>query len=238
MKIDSFENGNKYKRREILAFIPFFGVMGTIAFLLKSCKLSTGVRQIKGEVVIDGRRIHPEQLDEPDGILVPSDSTISTSSSGSVIFTIGKDAFLIRGNSLLELKPEIREGKQNEISGFNLVSGAILSVFAKKKITLRTPTAVVGIRGTGVYLETDSEKTYVCTCYGTSHLQLKDAPEINETVSTIHHDQPRFLFSREKRIEPAPVINHYDQELILLERLVGRIPPFVKKEKKEGDTSY
>jgi hypothetical protein len=27
-------------------------------------------------------------------------------------------------------------------------------------------------------------------------------------------------------IEPAPVINHTDEELILLESLVGRVPPF------------
>ncbi len=103
---------------------------------------------------------------------------------------------------------------------------------------MRTLTAVIGIRGTGVYLETDSEKTYVCTCYGTSNLQVKDAPEINETVTTLHHDQPRFIYSGEKRIDPAPVINHSDQELILLERLVGRVPPFVKQEKKNDGGKY
>ena len=103
---------------------------------------------------------------------------------------------------------------------------------------MRTLTAVIGIRGTGVYLETDSEKTYVCTCYGTSHLQVKDVPEISETVTTLHHDQPRFIYSGKKRIEFAPVINHSDQELILLERLVGRIPPFVKQEKKNGGGKY
>jgi len=48
-------------------------------------------------------------------------------------------------------------------------------------------------------------------------LQVKDAPEISETVTTSHHDQPRFIYSGEKRIEQAPVINHSDQELILLE---------------------
>ena len=33
---------------------------------------------------------------------------------------------------------------------------------------------MIGIRGTGVYIETDSVKTYVCTCYGTSYIQVKD----------------------------------------------------------------
>jgi len=238
MNIDSFENWNQCNRRELLTFISFFGVMGTIAFLLNGCRLSTGIRQITGEVLINGRRISPEQLEGPDGVLVPSDASISTGSAGSAVFVIGRDAFLIRGNSRLELKPNLLNGKQNEISGFDLKSGAILSVFVRKKRTLRTLTAVIGIRGTGVYLETDSEKTYVCTCYGTSHLQVKDVPEINETVTTLHHDQPRFIYSGEKRIDPAPVINHSDQELILLERLVGRVPPFVKQEKKNDGGKY
>ena len=38
------------------------------------------------------------------------------------------------------------------------------SVIAGKKRTLRTVTAVVGIKGIGIYLEADSEKTYLCTC--------------------------------------------------------------------------
>ncbi len=164
MNIDSFENWNQCNRRELLTFISFFGVMGTIAFLLNGCRLSTGIRQ------------SPEQLESPDGVLVPSDASISTGSAGSAVFVIGRDAFLIRGNSRLELKPNLLNGKQNEISGFDLKSGAILSVFVRKKRTLRTLTAVIGIRGTGVYLETDSEKTYVCTCYGTSHLRNRHHP--------------------------------------------------------------
>ena len=233
MNIDSFENRNQCNRRELLTLISFLGVMGSIAFFLNGCSLSRGFRQITGEVLLNGQRISPEQLKGPDGVPVSSDASISTGSAGSAVFVIDRDAFLIRGSSRVELKPNLINGKQNEISGFNLRSGAILSVFARKKRTLRTLSAVIGIRGTGVYLETDSSKTYVCTCYGTSHLQVKDAPEINETVTTLHHDQPRFIYSGEKRIDPAPVINHSDQELILLERLVGRVPPFVKQQRND-----
>ena len=71
-------------------------------------------------------------------------------------------------------------------------------------------------------------------------MQVKDAPEVSEIVSTQHHDEPRYIYSGEKRIDPAPVINHSDQELILLERLVRRVPPFVKPDRKvEGtDSGY
>ena len=95
---------------------------------------------------------------------------------------------------------------------------------------LRTPTAVIAIRGTGAYLESDSEKTYICTCYGTSHLQIKETPDITETVTTQHHEAPRFIYAAEKRIVLAPMFSHSDQELIMLEELVGRVPPFLKSD--------
>ena len=237
MNIDVFKNETHYNRRELLTFISSFGVVGAIAFLLNGCSFSRGLRQIEGEVFLNGRMVSPEQLEGPNGVPVPSDASIRTGSQSSAIFVIGRDAFLMRGNSRVDLNPNLLNKKKNEIIGFNLSSGSILSVFARKKLTLRTLSAMIGIRGTGVYIETDSKKTYVCTCYGTSYLQVKDSPEINETVTTQHHDQPRFIYSGEKRIDPAPVINHSDQELILLERLVGRVPPFVKQQRDEGRES-
>ena len=238
MNFDSFENGNQYNRRELLTFISFFGVMGTIAFLLNGCSLSRGFRQITGEVLLNGRSVSSEQMKGSEGVSVPSDASISTGAQASAVFVIGRDAFLMRENSQVELNPNLIDRKKSEISGFNLRSGAILSVFARNKRTLRTLSALIGIRGTGVYIETDSDKTYVCTCYGTSYMQVIDSPEINQTVTTLYHDQPRSIYSREKRIDHAPVINHSDQELILLERLVGRVPPFVKQQKNEGGKSY
>ena len=51
-------------------------------------------------------------------------------------------------------------------------------------------------------------------------------------MKTVHHDAPRFIYpaGRPRIIERAPVINHKDEELILLESLVGRVPPFVNSE--------
>ena len=51
-------------------------------------------------------------------------------------------------------------------------------------------------------------------------------PDATETVRTIHHDAPRYIYAHGdmpiKMIEPAPVVNHTDAELIMLEALVGR----------------
>ena len=236
MNIDAFKKKH-YNRRELLTFISLFGVMGTISFLLNGCNFYRGFRQIEGKVQLNGRSVSSEQMKGSEGVSVPSDASISTGAQASAVFVIGRDAFLMRENSRVELNPNLIDRKKSEISGFNLRSGAILSVFARKNRTIRTLSVLIGIRGTGVYIETDSNKTYVCTCYGTSYMQVIDSPEINETVTTLYHDQPRSIYSVEKRIDPAPVINHSDQELILLERLVGRVPPFVKKRRDEGSES-
>ena len=81
-----------------------------------------------------------------------------------------------------------------------------------------------------MYLECDANKSYICTCYGTVDISLLNLPDVSETVTTQHHDESRFVYSGKDEIENAPVINHTDKELIMLEKLVGRIPPFSKSE--------
>ena len=74
-------------------------------------------------------------------------------------------------------------------------------------------------------------RTYVCACYDLADLQASKMRQAKETVMTTHHDAPRYTYARGaapiKMIELAPVVNHTDAELIMLEALVGRVPPFV-----------
>ena len=55
-------------------------------------------------------------------------------------------------------------------------------------------------------------------------------PAARETVHSTHHSAPRYIYAHGEMpiqmIEPAPVVNHTDAELIMLEALVGRKPPF------------
>ena len=225
-------NWKRYDRREMLNLLSMLGAMGAVSLLLGGCApvtLCSGVRKVTGEVLINGQRITSKQLTATGRLKVPNDASLSTGPDGSAVFVVGKDAFLLHKNSRVVLTPAAST-KPNEISGFQLSFGAILSVFARGKRMLRTPTAVIAIRGTGAYLESDSEKTYICTCYGTSHLQIKETPGITETVTTQHHEAPRFIYAAEKRIALAPMFNHSDQELMMLEELVGRVPPFLKSD--------
>lgn len=170
-----------------------------------------------------------------DTVIRPGD-TIVTGADSELVFVIGKDAFMLRENSRLEVGDAVgdRHGVDGVISGLRMLSGRILSVFgergADQPLQLDTAIATVGIRGTGLYLEAHPDRSYVCTCYGETRLQARDDPASTARVTSEQHDDPRFILAAGpagRRIEPAPVINHTDMELILIEELVGREPPFI-----------
>ena len=178
-----------------------------------------GLLQVKGEVLVNGR---PAKL---GAALKPGDS-VATAAGSSAVFVIGGDAFLMRERSEL-----LTAGGKALAGSLRLVTGKLLSVFGRGSRRIATTTATIGIRGTGIYIEAEAERSYVCTCYGVVDLQASNMPEARETVSTTHHDAPRYIYAHGempiKMIEIAPVINHTDVELVMLEALVGRKPPFV-----------
>lgn len=181
--------------------------------------LPSGMVMIKGEVTVNGNAART-------GTVVKPGDSVVTAAGGLAVFVVGKDAFLLRENSQL-----FTAGSRVLIASLRLVTGKLLSVFGRGRCNITTPTATIGIRGTGIYIEVEAERTYVCTCYGVVDLQARNMPEARETVHTTHHDAPRYIYAHGdmpiKMIEAAPVINHSDAELIMLEALVGREPPFV-----------
>ena len=149
---------------------------------------------------------------------------IETGAGGQIIFVVGADAFILRENSRVELG-----GSNVVVSAARLATGALLSVFGKgtpKRVT--TPTSTIGIRGTGLYVEARSDQSYVCNCYGEIEIATADDPSVTERIVSRHHDAPRYVLKAgaARRIQPAPFINHTDLELMLIESLVGRTPPF------------
>ena len=154
--------------------------------------------------------------------------TIETGANAEIVYAVGENAFILRGSSRVSL-----EGSSGSmlISGFRILTGALLSVFPQKRpLKVTTQTATIGIRGTGVYLESDPRQTYLCTCYGTVDVAATSDQQSRETVVSKYHDNPLYILAGEpsgKNIRRASFLNHTDQELMLIETLVGRTPPFV-----------
>jgi hypothetical protein len=178
----------------------------------------TGIRSIKGIVTVDGRPATAGQE------ILPGQRVV-TEAGSEAIFVIGKDAFLQRENS--EFGIEHSAG----VIAMRYVTGKMLSVFGKGKKQIDTPTATIGIRGTGCYIEAEAERTYFCLCYGGAMVRPKRNPRLRKLVWTRHHESPMYIGNRADvtAIRRAKVINHTDDELIMLEGLVGRLPPFYGK---------
>lgn len=178
-----------------------------------------GVAQIKGDVRINGRPAERGQRVAPGDVIV-------TGKGAELVFVSERDAFLVRADSRVEFGSAVTQGA---VRVLRVLTGKLLSVFESgTPREIRTGTATIGIRGTGIYVEVEARRTYACTCYGEAVLIPVDDPQEAETVRTTHHDQPRYVYGKgmPKMIEAAPVINHFDSELYMLEGLVGRTPPF------------
>lgn len=191
------------------------GVLGKVPGELPA---GQSIYDLRGEALVNGRPATMQTV-------IRQNDRIETSRDGQLIFVVGKDAFLMRGSSKLELAGD----DSMLVSGLRLVSGALLSVFGRRQHHFSTATATIGIRGTGLYVEAEEDLSYICTCYGTTDLAAVDDPSSQETIVSTHHDAPRYILAdgaAGARIRGAPFKNHTDMELALIEALVGRTPPF------------
>jgi hypothetical protein len=182
---------------------------------LASGTLEKGVYRVTGTARINGGPAKP-------GMEVRTGDVVETGAQSRIVFVVNRDAFLLRSNARLEVG-----GAAADV--FRVVTGALLSVFQPGvPKTLRVRNATIGIRGTGIYVESGVEKSYVCTCYGEAEIVPSADPGAAETVRTRHHEQPRYVLSKgaPRMMVKAPVVDHTDAELTLLESLVGRSPPF------------
>jgi hypothetical protein len=184
-------------------------------------KLPAGrsIYKLKGLVKVDGK------IADIDTVIGPN-SVVKTGSNSHVIFVVASDAFILRSNSQLEMG-----GSGLLVEGMRIITGKILSVFGKRENThsITTATATIGIRGTGIYVESDPELSYVCTCYGRTLISANVNPNVTQDILAERHDQPVYVLPRgsdKNLILPAPIINHTDTELALIEELVGRTTPY------------
>jgi hypothetical protein len=202
------------ERRQLLRFLlagaalPWLPLRGQAA-------APSAIHELAGRVLVNGQ---PATAATP---IRPGDR-VQTGGDGRIVFATGGTALLLRGNTELELRQDTGSGV------LRLLGGALLAVFGRGDARVETPTATVGIRGTGTYFEVAPGETYLCTCYGSTDMQAAANTAVRDSVSTRHHEAPRLIRDTASGpvIEAAGVRNHTDAELILLESTVGRRVPF------------
>ena len=214
-------------RRRLLKTLAAAGLLGPagISGLIRdalakgNAPVAPGLQRVRGDVTVNQRPAREGQL------IGPGD-TVVTGRGGEAVYVIGQDAFLQRELTTVSFG-------SGAADFMRVITGKILSVFGKGNRALQVPTATIGIRGTGCYIESEGyglkARTYFCLCYGSVDLTPTASPRESESYTTRHHDKPMYIHNdtgMAKMMVPAGVINHTDQELDLLEALVGRSTPF------------
>jgi hypothetical protein len=170
--------------------------------------------EVVGELYVNGFRAPPGTVIKPgDRVLTGPDTSQS--------FAIGADAFRMRPLTSVQIEGGVL------VSGLRVLTGGLLGVFGRGgSRTIRTATVTAGIRGTGVYVEASSIMSYFCTCYGEVDLECVTY-QSKKRVKTDNH-RANFIYGKVdsgRFIVDAPVVNHSNEELMALEKMVGRVSP-------------
>ncbi len=197
-----------------------FGIFGS-----RPKKLPEGqsIYGLSGQVTVNDKEA---TLSTP---IKPGD-TVQTAQNSEIVFVVNTHSMILRGDSKLLVEKPAAAQDSLVISGLRMLSGKLLSVSRNSAMQITSSTATIGIRGTGFYLEADPERTYFCTCYGATEVQATDDATSRESIAAKHHDRPVYIVKdggAGNNIRNAPFVNHTDQELALIETLVGRRTPFV-----------
>jgi hypothetical protein len=192
------------------------GASGYLSELLAAGDLPPGLHRVDGTAAVNGK---PAK----SGATVNLGDRVATGSGSTAVVVLKGDAFLMRANTTIEVR-----GSSGVLTDMLIAGGRVLSVFGKKPVAIKAASATIGIRGTGAYIEVMPTEVYFCLCYGEAVISGPNMPD--KEVKTTHHEQPLLLLEGGGTLsaEKGPFRNHTDDELVMLEKLVGREPPFMK----------
>jgi len=201
-----------FVHRMLVAAAAALGMPG--AFAAGTLPGRPAMRRVRGDVRVNG-------IAATEGTLIGPGDTVTTGADAEAVYVIGKDAFLQRANST------VRFGDSTAAEFLRVVTGALLAVFGRGEKRLAAPYTTIGIRGTGCYIETGTQSTFFCLCYGKAELRTDGGQTM--TYESSHHDRPMMISPTSATRVAPPVENHSDDELVMLEAYVGRKPPFYGK---------
>ncbi|MBK9573947.1 MAG: iron dicitrate transport regulator FecR [Rhodoferax sp.] len=202
-----------FQRRSFLQAAAAWTSMG--GFAAAQAQSRSNIVELRGDAMVNGARLIPEHT-------IQTGDEIVTGPQSNLVFVVGNASFQVRQNSRLTVE---RGATLNAVSLLRLLSGAVASVWGRggnRRIV--TPTLTAGIRGTGVYTEifaNQNGRSYFCNCYGTVEL---DAGSDSIASQSDYHQAfwGEVTPKAGRSLTPAKAINHTDEELEYLARLIGQ----------------
>jgi hypothetical protein len=202
-----------FQRRGFLHAAAAWTAMG--GFAAAHAQQRSNIVELRGDAQLNGQRLTPAQT-------IQTGDSLETGPDSQLVFVIGNASYLVRQNSRLAVE---RGPTLNAVSVLRMLTGAVASVWGRgTSRQIVTPTLTAGIRGTGVYTEVlpqQNYRSYFCNCYGT--VDMSAGPD--KTVSRAEYHQSFWGEAEAKNgryLTPAKAINHTDEEMEYLARLVNQ----------------
>ncbi|MRD46669.1 iron dicitrate transport regulator FecR [Caenimonas koreensis] len=202
-----------FQRRSFLQAAAAWTAMGGISAAVAQQR--SNIVDLRGDALINGERLVPQRS-------IQTGDTIETGPNSGLVFVLGTSSFLVRQNTRMTVE---RGSSLSTVSVLRMLTGAVASVWGRGNLRqIVTPTLTAGIRGTGVYTEVfpqQSYRSYFCNCYGT--VDMGAGPD--RTVSQSSYHQSFWGEAEPKNgrfLTPAKAINHTDEELEFLAKLVNQ----------------
>ena len=171
----------------------------------------------EGQVTIDGK-------DASIGDAVPLGATIVTAAqsvaeiefSGLNIIQLGEGTTFIFNPNNLQLGSELKKGT------LALVLKKIATVSGGPAFTVRTPSAVCGVRGTTFFVNAlDPSTTYVCSCNGDVHVEDLSGGSVHDMVAA-HHKAYLFTTTASgATVTDSTLLYHSDESMDALAAKIG-----------------
>jgi hypothetical protein len=202
-----------FQRRDFLRAAAAWTAMG--GFEAAHAQQRSNIVELVGDATVNGERLLAQRT-------LQTGDQIATGPGSHLVFAIGNSSFLVRQNSRMAVE---RGTTLNTVSLLRMVTGAVASVWGRgTRRQIVTPTLTAGIRGTGVYTEVRPEedyRSYFCNCYGTVDMAAGGDRVVSR--SSYHQSFWGEAHPRDGRLlTPAAAINHTDEELEYLARLVNQ----------------
>ncbi|MBS7807172.1 iron dicitrate transport regulator FecR [Variovorax sp. PCZ-1] len=202
-----------FQRRSFLSAAAAWTAMGGAS--AAHAQQRSNIVELQGDAQVNGSRLTPQTI-------IQTGDRLETGPGSNLIFVVGNASFQVRQNTRFTVE---RGATLNAVSVLRLLTGAIASVWGKgSNRQIVTPTLTAGIRGTGVYTEVRPQqnfRTYFCNCYGTVDV----AAGTDRALSRAEYHQSFWGEAAPvngKLLTPAGAINHTDEELEVLARLVDQ----------------
>jgi hypothetical protein len=202
-----------WQRRSFLSAASAWVAMG--GFSAAQAQQRSNIVDLQGDAMLNGEPLTRDRT-------IQTGDNLQTGPNSNLIFVIGNSSFQVRQNSRLTVE---RGTSLFAVSVLRVITGGIAAVFGKgPHRQVVTPTLTAGIRGTGIYtevFEAQDSRSYFCNCYGVIDM----GAGTDSAVSRSSYHQSFWGEVQPKNghyLTAANAINHTDEELEYLAKLVGQ----------------